>query len=114
MHRLLATTLLQQDRVDEALAEFVAVLLIDPLDAAAHAGIGRIYVQTGRDRRRPSRRSARATDLAPDDSRDAIRVGQRAGAARPSARKRPSISRAWSRRNARRWPTAAASCPPPR
>jgi tetratricopeptide (TPR) repeat protein len=67
MHRLLASTLLQQDRADEALAEFVAVLLIDPLDAAAHAGIGQIHLQAGRDADAVDA-LRRATDLAPADS----------------------------------------------
>ena len=67
MHRLLASTLLQQDRAGEALAEFVAVLLIDPLDAAAHAGIGQIHLQTGRDADAVDA-LRRATDLAPADS----------------------------------------------
>ena len=67
MHRLLAGALLQQDRADEALAEFVAVLLIDPLDAAAHAGIGQIHLQTGRDADAVDA-LRRATDLAPADS----------------------------------------------
>ena len=66
IHRLLARALLQQDRVDEALAEFVAVLLIDPLDAAAHAGVGRILVQTERDADAVTALQ-RATDLAPAD-----------------------------------------------
>jgi tetratricopeptide (TPR) repeat protein len=92
MHRLLARTLLLQDRADEALAEFVAVLLIDPLDAAAHAGIGQIHLQKGRaadavDALR------RATDLAPDDgeTRYALasaleRLGRREEAAQHFAR----------------------------
>lgn len=67
MHRLLATTLMQQDRAEEAVAEFVAALLIDPLDAAAHAGIGRIRLQTGRDADAVDA-LRRATDLAPTDS----------------------------------------------
>ncbi len=67
MHRLLASTLMQQDRADEALAEFVAVLLIDPLDAAAHAGIGQIHLQAGRDADAVDA-LRRATDLAPADS----------------------------------------------
>jgi tetratricopeptide (TPR) repeat protein len=67
MHRVLASTLMQQDRVDEALAEFVAALLIDPLDAAAHAGIGRIYLHARRDADAADA-LRRATDLAPGDS----------------------------------------------
>jgi tetratricopeptide (TPR) repeat protein len=66
MHRLLAGALLQQDRADEALAEFVAVLLIDPLDVVAHAGIGRIYLQAGRDGDAVDA-LRRATELAPAD-----------------------------------------------
>ena len=92
MHRLLARALLQQDRVNEALAEFVAVLLIDPLDAAAHAGIGRILVQTGRDADAVTALQ-RATDLAPADgeTRYALasaleRLGRREEAAQHFAR----------------------------
>jgi tetratricopeptide (TPR) repeat protein len=66
MHRLLATTLMQQDRADEAVAEFMAALLIDPLDAAAHAGIGRSRVQTGRDADAVDA-LRRAIELAPTD-----------------------------------------------
>ena len=67
MHRLLARTLLVHDRPEEALAEFVAVLLIDPLDAAAHAGIGQIHLQKGRNADAVDA-LRRATDLAPADS----------------------------------------------
>lgn len=92
MHRLLARALQQQDRVEEALAEFVAVLLIDPLDAAAHAGIGRILVQTERDADAVIALQ-RATDLAPADgeTRYALasaleRLGRREEAAQHFAR----------------------------
>jgi len=64
LHRSLAGALLQQDRPDEALAEFLAQLLIDPLDAAAHAGIGQIHLQAGRDVDAVDA-LRRATDLAP-------------------------------------------------
>jgi tetratricopeptide (TPR) repeat protein len=47
-HKYLAGALLQQDRADEAFAELVAALLIDPLDADAHAGIGQIHLNAGR------------------------------------------------------------------
>lgn len=47
-HKYLAGALLQQDRVNEAFIEFVAALLIDPLDGDAHAGIGRIQLDAGR------------------------------------------------------------------
>jgi Flp pilus assembly protein TadD len=67
MHRLLARTLWVHDRADEALAEFVAVLLIDPLDAAAHAGIGQIHLQKGRNADAVDALQ-RATALAPADS----------------------------------------------
>jgi tetratricopeptide (TPR) repeat protein len=92
MHRLLAGALLQQDRADEALAEFVAVLLIDPLDVVAHAGIGRIYLQMGRDIEAVDA-LRRATDLAPADgeTRYALataleRIGRRDEAAQHFAR----------------------------
>ena len=45
----------------------MAALLIDPLDAAAHAGIGRIRLQAGRDADAVDA-LRRATDLAPADS----------------------------------------------
>jgi tetratricopeptide (TPR) repeat protein len=47
-HKYLAGALLQQDRVNDAFIEFVATLLIDPLDADAHAGIGQIHLDAGR------------------------------------------------------------------
>ncbi len=47
-HKYLAGALLQQDRVNEAFIEFLATLLIDPLDADAHAGIGRIHLDAGK------------------------------------------------------------------
>jgi len=48
LHEYLAIALLQQGRTDDAFAEFVAALLIDPLNARAHAGIGRIHLDAGR------------------------------------------------------------------
>jgi tetratricopeptide (TPR) repeat protein len=47
-HKLLAGAMLLQDRPDEALAEFIAALLIDPRDGDAHLGIGKIYLDAGR------------------------------------------------------------------
>jgi superkiller protein 3 len=47
-HRLLAGALLLEDRPDDALAEFVAALIIDPRDAEAHLGIGQIHLNAGR------------------------------------------------------------------
>jgi tetratricopeptide (TPR) repeat protein len=44
----LAGALRQQDRADEAFVELVAALLIDPRDAGAHAGIGQIHLNAGR------------------------------------------------------------------
>lgn len=64
MHRVLAGALIQQDRVAEAFAEYVAALLIDPRDAEAHAGVGRIHLHAGRDADAASALQ-RATDLAP-------------------------------------------------
>jgi tetratricopeptide (TPR) repeat protein len=66
-HKYLAGAFLQQDRVDEAFIEFVATLLIDPLDADAHAGIGRIHLDAGRyaDAVEALRR---AVDVAPNDT----------------------------------------------
>jgi tetratricopeptide (TPR) repeat protein len=48
VRKYLAGALLQQDRPDEAFVELVAALLIDPLDAGAHAGIGQIHLNAGR------------------------------------------------------------------
>ena len=47
-HKYLAGALLQQDRTDEAFVELVAALLIDPLDADAHSGVGQIHLNAGR------------------------------------------------------------------
>jgi len=47
-HRQLAGAFLLEDRADEAFVEFVAALLIDPLDAESHDGIGRIHLNAGR------------------------------------------------------------------
>lgn len=47
-HKLLAGALLHQDRVDDALAEFVKALLIDPADAETNYGIGQIHLNAGR------------------------------------------------------------------
>ena len=48
MHRSLADALMQNDRADEALAEFIAAVLIDPRDAEALAGIGQVHLNSGR------------------------------------------------------------------
>jgi tetratricopeptide (TPR) repeat protein len=48
MHMGFARALLQQDRVDEAFRELVAVVLIDPGVAGAHFGIGQIQLNAGR------------------------------------------------------------------
>jgi tetratricopeptide (TPR) repeat protein len=63
----MARTLMEEDRADEALAEFVAALLIDPHDAVAHAGIGQIHLHAGRDADAVAALQ-RATDLTPADS----------------------------------------------
>ena len=47
-HKQLAGALLQEDRAEEAFVELVAALLIDPLDAGAHFGIGQIALNAGR------------------------------------------------------------------
>ena len=44
----MAAALRQEDRTDEAFAEYVAALLIDPADAAAHAGVGQLYLDDER------------------------------------------------------------------
>jgi tetratricopeptide (TPR) repeat protein len=47
-HMHLAAALLQQDRPEEALAEFVAAALIDPRHPRAHLGVGEIHLNAGR------------------------------------------------------------------
>jgi tetratricopeptide (TPR) repeat protein len=48
VRRQLARIYLEQDRVDQALAEVVAAVLIDPSDAEAHALVGQIDLDAGR------------------------------------------------------------------
>jgi tetratricopeptide (TPR) repeat protein len=67
LHKLLARALVQQDREDEAIARFVAALLIDPVDAEALAGIGQIHLDAGRNAEAAAV-LRRATDLAPGSS----------------------------------------------
>ena len=64
-HRLLAGALLLEDRPDDALAEFVAALLIDPRDGDAHLGVGQIYLNAGRNAEAVNA-LRRATELKPD------------------------------------------------
>jgi tetratricopeptide (TPR) repeat protein len=103
-HKYLAGALLQHDRVNEAFIEFVATLLIDPLDADAHAGIGRIHLDAGRyadavDALR------RAVDVTPDhaEARYALataltRSGKRQEAAREFDRVEEAQRRAFAER----------------
>ena len=107
-HKYLAGALLQQDRAGEAFIEFVATLLIDPLDGDAHAGIGQIHLDAGRygdavDALR------RAVDVRPGhtEARYALatalmRLGKTQEAARSS-----TVSR---QRSAGRSPSAGATC----
>ena len=64
MHKFLAAALVLQDRSEEAFAEFVAVLLIDPGDADAYVGIGQIHLSAGRTMEAVNV-LRRATDMAP-------------------------------------------------
>ena len=85
VHKYLAGALLQQDRADEAFVELVAALLIDPLDADAHAGVGQIHLNAGRyDQAVPALR--RAVDAVSDLHRGAICAGDRVDAAGEDAR----------------------------
>jgi tetratricopeptide (TPR) repeat protein len=63
-HRKLGEALLQQNLSDEALAEFLVALLIDPKSGQTYAGIGQLHLQRGRyaDAAAASRR---AVDLDP-------------------------------------------------
>ena len=47
-HRSLAEVLTQHDRPDEALAEYVGAILINPRDAEALAGIGQLHLNSGK------------------------------------------------------------------
>jgi tetratricopeptide (TPR) repeat protein len=67
LHKLLAGALMRQDRPDEALAEFVAVLLIDPRDGDALVGIGQVHLSAGR-AAEAADTFRRATDMSPGNS----------------------------------------------
>ena len=98
VHKHLAGAFLQQDRADEAFVELVAALLIDPLDAGAHAGIGQIHLNAGRyDEARAGAAARRRAAAEPH--RGAICAGHRVDRAR-GTRKRPrGSSSASSRRS---------------
>lgn len=49
-HMYLGAALMQQDRTDEAMAEFLVAALIDPRQPRAHLGIGEISLNTGNHR----------------------------------------------------------------
>jgi tetratricopeptide (TPR) repeat protein len=92
LHRLLAGALMQQDRSDEAFAEFIAALLINPQDGEAHAGIGQIHLNAGRDADAVEA-LRRAAEISPDNSQTRyalanalVRVGRRDEAAQHFAR----------------------------
>jgi tetratricopeptide (TPR) repeat protein len=91
-HKVLASALLEQDRTGDAFAEFMAALLIDPQDAEAFVGIGRIFLNAGHDDDAVDA-LRRATDLTPGniDARYALasaleRIGRTEDAARHFAR----------------------------
>jgi tetratricopeptide (TPR) repeat protein len=87
-HRELAEALQGIDRFDEARAEFVTTLLIDPTDAVAWTGLGQIHAAAGRlDRALAALRKAVAIDGRSPEARYAlartlIRAGQRDEGAR--------------------------------
>jgi len=87
-HKRLAGTFMLQGLTDEAFAELVAALLIDPQDARAHAGIGQILLNTGRhDEAIPALR--RAVELSADytEARYALATAlMRAGRTQEAAR----------------------------
>ena len=92
LHKQLAGSLVQQDRAREALVEFVAALLINSEDAEAHAGIGQIHLNAGRDADAVDA-LRRATEIAPanHDARYAlanalVRLGRTQEAAEHFAR----------------------------
>ena len=95
---------------DEAFAEFVAALLIDPQDAGAHAGIGRIHLDAGRDADAVDA-LRRAMDLRPANTDARYALATALDAARPHRGGRAGISHASSRRSARCWLTGVAPCP---
>lgn len=64
-HRLLAGAYLLEDHPDDALAEFVATLRLDPRDADAHLGVGLIHLNAGRNAEAADA-LRRATELKPD------------------------------------------------
>ena len=64
LHKHLAGSLAQEDRAGEALAEFMAALLINSGDAEAYTGIGQIHLNAGRDADAVDA-LRRATEIAP-------------------------------------------------
>jgi len=88
IHKELAGAYAAQDREDDALCELMAVLLIDSRDAQAHATIGQLYLDSGRDAEAVIAFN-RALELMPDryETRYALatafmRLGRTAEAAR--------------------------------
>jgi tetratricopeptide (TPR) repeat protein len=63
-HRKLGEAYLQQNRPDEALAEFLVALLVDPRSADTYAGIGQLQLQRGK-YNDAAEASRRAVDLDP-------------------------------------------------
>lgn len=64
-HKELAAALASQGRVDDAFCELMATLLIDPVDAHAHATIGQLFLDAGR-HDEAVRAFTRALELRPD------------------------------------------------
>ena len=86
----------------------VAALLIDPLDAGAHAGIGQIHLNAGRDDEAVTA-LRRAVELSPNytEARYALATALMRWGTR---KRRRGSSSASSRRSVRCWPTGVATC----
>jgi tetratricopeptide (TPR) repeat protein len=65
IHKELASAYATQGRADEAFCELMAALLIDARDAHAHAAVGQLYLDTGREREAVTAFN-RALELTPD------------------------------------------------
>ena len=65
IHKEFAAAYAAQDRLEDAFCELMAALLVDPRDAQAHAAIGQLYLQAGRDAEAVTAFN-RALELMPD------------------------------------------------
>ena len=83
----LASAYAAEGRADDAFCELMAALLINRRDAQAHAAIGQLYLDAGRDAEAVAAFN-RALELMPGPLRNQVRPRDRAHATRPHRRSR--------------------------